>query len=440
MAKRRASRGTSDSAERRDPRSISLERWFELRSEISLAQTLNMIDPEHPIPEIGRFVGVQYKHRGGFGVVFIVRDPDLQRDVAVKLAIVDSEETNEILLREARLMAKLSHPNVVTVHEVGRYGDSEDGQPFFAMEYIDGQNAEDFILRKPRPSWIEMATLYRGAGAGLAAAHERGLVHGDFKPGNILLDTNDWPRVADFGFGRYDTSGDEEHGEEGLRGTWAFMAPEALEGQEPDHLSDQFSFCVSLWLTFDDGFPFAVYREPVKMRKALNKQPWVHDDEVPEQLRAIARRGMSIDPRDRFPSMSAVVDELDRVIVELKAEQHAAQPAALLAVEHEDKEAAESSTQLEIVADLPQQQPVRARPGVRVPAHRCDQRLVLRSAGDGIPVHVSRAATARAGAAREHLRAGACARAAHAGSALTRAGHTSTAAYRSSARAVWLSV
>ena len=351
-------RPMSKSAARRKAREAALEEWDEFSKVLGLATSRRIVKPDTPGPPIGRFEGLLLKNYGGFGIVFVARDPELERRVAVKFSILRNEESSELLLREARLMAKLFHPNILPVYEVGRHGDDGNSVPFFVMEYLEGKTAHEFIKRRPKPSWTEIAALYRGAGAGLAAAHKRGVVHGDFKPSNILLDDEDWPRVTDFGFAHYETSGEEDPGE-GLRGTWAFMAPEVLDGQDPDHLSDQWSFCVSLWLTLAHTFPFGVHARPAKMRKSIDKGPRLRDRRVPEGLRAIVRRGLSLDPRERFPNMGAIVAELDRVLFELRAEKYAAQAAR--------EAAAESSTQLELGAGRPRSMRARLEPRYRRP-------------------------------------------------------------------------
>src|SRR5690606_13194695 len=125
---------------------------------------------------------------GGNGVGFLVRGTNLDREVALKLRRVPRPGAYEAILREAQLLAKLSHhPNIITVHETGRYG----ADVFYVMERIVGINGHEFIRRSR--GWEEIVAVYIEAGTGLAVAHEHGIVHGDFKPGNILIPADGGP-------------------------------------------------------------------------------------------------------------------------------------------------------------------------------------------------------------------------------------------------------
>ena len=157
---------------------------------------------------------------------------------------------------EAKALARLAHPNIVTIHELGRH----DGGVFFAMQYLAGKNAGILGERSPRPTWQEVVDVYRGVARGLVAAHAANIVHGDIKPSNILLDTDDFPRIADFGLAQRVIEDAAESEQEGLRhraGTLYYMAPEVLRGGPNDALADQWSFCVSLCQTLTGGeLPF----------------------------------------------------------------------------------------------------------------------------------------------------------------------------------------
>ncbi|HTM19138.1 MAG TPA: serine/threonine-protein kinase, partial [Kofleriaceae bacterium] len=143
-----------------------------------------------------RFVVEEVLGAGGMGVVMAAVDPELGRRVALKVLRPDlaSALDQGRLVREAQAMARLSHPNVVTVYDVGRAGDNV----FIAMELVDGQTLRGWLRQRPR-SWREVVTVFVAAGRGLAAAHEAGLVHRDFKPDNVLVGRDGRPRVGDFG-------------------------------------------------------------------------------------------------------------------------------------------------------------------------------------------------------------------------------------------------
>ena len=204
--------------------------------------------------------------RGGMGTVVEAFDHTLDRHVAIKLLhrTLDEQHTQR-LLREARALAKLSHPHVVQVYEVGEL----DGRAFIVMELVRGRTLREWIRREPRPRWRECVRVFLQVGEGLAAAHARDLVHRDFKPGNAILDEEGRARVLDFGLARLADGG--EPGDEQLAttpegldaaadesmasltrtgavlGTPGYMPPEQMLGVEADARSDQFSFCVSLY-------------------------------------------------------------------------------------------------------------------------------------------------------------------------------------------------
>ena len=147
----------------------------------------------------GRYKIVRRIGSGGMGTVYEAFDPTLDRRVALKVLHdrVEDEEAEQRLLREAQAMARLSHPNVVTVHDAGMH----DGRPYVAMEFVDGDDLRTGLQRDVR-DWREIVDLFLEAGTGLAAAHAAGLVHRDFKPGNIMVGNDGRVRVTDFGLAR----------------------------------------------------------------------------------------------------------------------------------------------------------------------------------------------------------------------------------------------
>ncbi|MCA9718542.1 MAG: serine/threonine protein kinase, partial [Myxococcales bacterium] len=148
---------------------------------------------------IGRYELLRPLGSGGMGMVLAARDPELERDVAVKVlhrAHAEDETRASRLLREARAIARVAHPNVVAVHDAGVH----DGQVFLVMELVEGATLRGW-LERPR-SWLEIVDKLLAAGRGLAAAHAAGVVHRDFKPANVLVGRNGRPRVVDFGLAR----------------------------------------------------------------------------------------------------------------------------------------------------------------------------------------------------------------------------------------------
>src|SRR5215475_6514649 len=152
---------------------------------------------------IGRYIVLAMVGRGGMGEVYAAYDPELDRKVAVKLLRVKPgngvslTEGRQRTLREAQAIARLSHPNVVVVYDVGTFRD----QVFIAMEFVDGNTVTYWLAAQPR-SWQEVLRVFRAAGRGLVAAHEKGLVHRDFKPDNVMVGRDNQVRVMDFGLAR----------------------------------------------------------------------------------------------------------------------------------------------------------------------------------------------------------------------------------------------
>ena len=269
--------------------------------------------------------------RGGMGEVYAAYHPDLERRIALKIvheAGARGEGRRARLLREARAIARLSHPNVVTVYDAGTFGD----RVYVAMELVDGMTAEDWLAASPR-TWREIVDVFISAGRGLAAAHAAGIVHRDFKPQNIMIGRDGSVRVMDFGLARLvgedrgritPASAAEELRRAALPstvtktgarlGTPAYMAPEQFRGERADARADQFSFCVSLHEALHGvrprlphldervGAPASTSEAPTTSRHAGG----------PAWLRAVVRRGLSPEAHRRFSSMDDLLRALER--------------------------------------------------------------------------------------------------------------------------------
>ncbi len=264
---------------------------------------------------------------GGMGVVWSARDLDLGRDVALKLIRSRDpslQRQRARLLAEARAMARLSHPNVITVHDVG----TADEHLFIAMERVDGGTLGDWFV-SARRSWREVVAVFAAAGRGLAAAHRAGLVHRDFKPENVLMGRDGVPRVSDFGLalpigegGAAD--GKHEHAdpsvEELVVGTLAYMSPEQLRGHAVTARSDQFSFCVALHEALYSVMPFGAPSGEAPASRFLEAMlsgsliaPPSHR-RVPARLHQLLARGLAVEPGDRWPSMDDLLQQLERCV------------------------------------------------------------------------------------------------------------------------------
>ncbi|MET0342757.1 MAG: serine/threonine-protein kinase [Polyangiales bacterium] len=273
---------------------------------------------------IDRYVVRAKLGEGGMGVVYVAHDSKLDRNVALKLLRAGDEgahtERGERLRREARVMARLAHPNVVMVHDVGELGD----RIFVAMELVEGDTLARWCDSQAR-GLRDVLAAYVQAGSGLAAAHEAGIVHGDFKPENVFVGRDGRVRVGDFGLAQLASraTGDDPSPRpadldittSGLfAGTPRYMAPEQLRGERVDARSDQFSFCVSLHIAVVGAHPFEG-DDPHALADALlrgrmRRLPRV--DPAPRWLRRALTRGLSVDPAARFSSMAELLAVLQR--------------------------------------------------------------------------------------------------------------------------------
>ncbi len=268
--------------------------------------------------KIGRFQVLGRLGAGGMGVVYAAYDERLDRKIAIKVLRQDSGQSKHRLLREAQAMARLSHPNIVGVHEVGEDGDSV----FVAMEFVRGKSLDRW-LEEPRP-WREVLAVFMAAGRGLQAAHEAGLIHRDFKPANAILGDDGRVKVLDFGLARAGGATEVETGEGSLMairltrtgammGTPAYMSPEQFAAEELTAASDQFSFFIALYEALYRSLPFTgdtVGALAVSVTRGKPAEPT--SSEVPSWIRAVVMRGLARAPADRFPDMAAVLAALDR--------------------------------------------------------------------------------------------------------------------------------
>ncbi len=258
--------------------------------------------------------------RGGMGTVFRALDTRLGRPVAIKVHHGRASAL-ERLRQEARALAQLSHPNVVTVLEVG----SVDGAPFVVMEFVEGANARQWRDAADR-SWQEVVALYRQAGEGLAAAHGVGLVHRDFKPDNVLVGRDGRARVADFGLANLrgtvavaeaeaETADDEADTltrQGSFVGTPAYVAPEQIRDSRVDARADQFSFCAALFEAIYGQLPFPAQSSQAVIDRILSGdvvRP-IAPARAPAWLAEVLARGLSLRPEDRFADMHALLAAL----------------------------------------------------------------------------------------------------------------------------------
>ena len=277
-----------------------------------------------PGSAFGRYQIVGVLGEGGMGVVLEAHDPDLDRRVAIKLLHAPDRDATRAggvrLLREARAMARLSHPNVITVFEVGTI----DGADFVAMEFIDGASLDVWLSRGGR-TWQEVLGAFVSAGRGLIAAHDAGLIHRDFKPANVLVARDGRVLVTDFGLARRVEEPAETPTRAGVSsdatkltatgavlGTPAYMAPEQHRGETADERTDQFNFCVALYEGLYGTRPFAggsLGELRVAVVSGRAAEPPV-ESAVPPSVRRAVMRGLALHPRDRHRSLRSLLDTL----------------------------------------------------------------------------------------------------------------------------------
>ncbi|HVE82792.1 MAG TPA: serine/threonine-protein kinase, partial [Myxococcales bacterium] len=276
-----------------------------------------------PGTRVDRYLLLRSIASGGMGVVFAAYDPELDRRLAIKFLRSQVREPidDARLLREAQVMARLSHPNVVQLYDVGLYGD----RVFLVMELVEGSTLRHW-LSKRRRSRAEVMEVLLAAGRGLAEAHRAGVVHRDFKPENVLVGEDGRARVMDFGLARayrgsaiLSISQDPHSGmsvgqltQPGVvMGTPGYMAPEQLAGGRGDARSDQFAFCCALYEALAGARPYTGtslddYMASMASARQVKPLPPL----VPARVRRAVMRGLALDPKQRFPSMDVLLDAL----------------------------------------------------------------------------------------------------------------------------------
>jgi serine/threonine protein kinase/tetratricopeptide (TPR) repeat protein len=291
----------------------------------------------------GRYVILHQIGAGGMGVVYAAYDPELDRRIALKILNPRSrgagtERGHRRLLQEAQAMARLSHPNVIAVHDVGALEDSV----FVAMEFVEGQTVRRWAREKPR-TWPELREVFLQAAEGLAAAHDADLVHRDFKPENVMIGSDGRVRVLDFGLAQDiypgssrasgsrsdapaerapslepqtthegETTSPESFASHVRGGTPAYMSPEQHSGLRADPRSDQYSFCVALYEAAFGRLPYEG-RSAIELGVQILEGeliPAPADSDLPAKVRAAIMRGLSLDAEQRWPSMRELQAEL----------------------------------------------------------------------------------------------------------------------------------
>ncbi len=294
--------------------------WLDREARGELDRLHQLLALAEPSPtHISRYRTERVLGRGGMGVVHLAWDPELDRHVALKLVhsgpFVDGERLEARLRREAKVLARLKHPNVVKVFDVGRH----EGELFVAMEYIEGPTLRTWQRTGTRSN-EQLVAAYVEAGRGLAAVHRAGIVHRDFKPDNVFVDRDGRVVVGDFGLAddrelvSHASTSDDPHAPiditrtGALLGTLRYMACERLRGEPASKASDQFEFCAALWEALTDLRPFAGETREALL-EAMQAGPR-GGDAIERRVRHVLERGLAREPSRRFASLDALLEQL----------------------------------------------------------------------------------------------------------------------------------
>ncbi len=277
---------------------------------------------------IARYVILSEIGRGGMGTVYAAYDPDLDRKVALKLVRGGggrgpeaAEAARARTVREARALAKLAHPNVVAIHDVGEYRDGL----WIAMEFVDGRTLSSWLAAESRAASEVLDVMIR-VGQGVAAAHAAGVLHRDLKPDNVMIDATGRVRVLDFGLARAESApADDDPTTSAERdvpvedritrvgawvGTPGYMAPEQFDTGAITAAADQFSFCVTVWEALCGVRPFTG-DAPAEVLVSIHEGTPRGSAGMPAAVRRVLQRGLAREPSARWPSMNDLLAALD---------------------------------------------------------------------------------------------------------------------------------
>lgn len=262
---------------------------------------------------IGRYQIVECVGRGGMGVLYRAHDATLERDVAIKLMLVDfsvDETARERFQREAKAIARLQHRNVVTIHELGE----EDNTPFIVMEFLGGRDLEKLMRSQPPLSLDEKLDVVIQLCAGLSFAHERGIVHRDIKPGNVRVLDDGTVKILDFGIAKLAIGGTTQAGM--VMGSASYMAPEQAANEPVDGRADLFSTGVLLYELLSGRKPFLGETPTATLYQIVHKEPppllsLVPD--LPPQLIDVVTRALKKNPDERYSRASEMAADLQIV-------------------------------------------------------------------------------------------------------------------------------
>ena len=300
----------------------------------SLRKSKPVDKPVASIEYIGRFELIRELGKGAQGIVYLAKDLKLNREVAVKTLLHKSKDSDQII-NEARNVSALQHPNIIPLYEIGMH----EQRPFLVYPYVQGKTLRDYLNKNEKLTVIEATKIISAVLDGLAHAHEKGIIHRDLNPSNILLDENDNPRIMDFGistFAGHNTSDTD------IVGTINYMAPEQLNNSPTGPWSDVFSVGVMLFEMLTGHCLFKAKNSMVSIYKILNDNilpPSSRNKVIDKELDRIVLKALSKDKESRFKNASEMKDALDHyndeetreiTVVPVSTDQQAAKEQATL--------------------------------------------------------------------------------------------------------------
>src|SRR5215470_336807 len=275
------------------------------------------------IRRFGRYEIVAELGRGAMGVVYRARDPEIDREVALKtfsmigLEREQQEEFRQRFVGEARAAGRLSHPGIITIFDVGQ--NPEDQTPYIVLEFVAGESLSKILNRQKRLPLSTALQLAEELADALDYAHAQGVVHRDIKPANILVTADGHAKIADFGIAKLNLSQLTVPGR--VLGTPAYMAPEQLSGEGVDGRSDIFSVGVILYAMVTGHSPFHGNSATTVCYKVVNRDPVpasAFDLDLPQTLDAVIFRAMAKDPADRYQRGADLANDLRELRLQYK--------------------------------------------------------------------------------------------------------------------------
>jgi len=261
---------------------------------------------------IGRFHVLRRIARGGMGTLYLAWDPKLDRQIAIKVLTDDNDDLRERFAREARSAARLHHPHIVTIFDVGEH----DCEPFIAMEYVQGETLAAIIRNRVPLTTSRKLEIIEQLGEGLAYAHKVGVIHRDVKPANIMIALDGTVKILDFGIARIGVASSSMTIAGMLMGTLSYMSPEQAAGQTADNRSDVFAVGAVLYelLSFQQAFPGG-FGDGILHRVMYTAPPAIEQlcPGLDSEIVRVVNKALEKDPAQRYQDLAAMSSEIRRI-------------------------------------------------------------------------------------------------------------------------------